>query len=172
MSSIAQKTNPGSKNKAPYRQWLADRNRTHGLSCDDSGRKTRLYGIWVRMRQRCRDAKSSDYERYGGRGIEVCAEWNDFEAFSTWSHGHGYTEAMTIDRIDNDGPYIPQNCRWIPPAMQQCNTRRSRRINFRGVTHTLAEWSRCLGIGHSLLRYRIAAWGVDQAFTRPIRGRR
>ncbi len=155
---------------APYRQWLADRNRTHGLSCDESGKKRRLYGIWVRMRQRCRDTHSSDYERYGGRGITVCEEWQRFVIFHRWALANGYCRSFTIDRIDNDGDYAPENCRWITAAEQAQNKRNSRNITFNGETRILAEWSRLLSMSHSLLRYRITRWGIERAFTAPIRG--
>lgn len=152
---------------------LALRNTVHGLSRGPDGKRTRLYGIWVRMRQRCRDPRSSDYHLYGGRGITVCPEWDDFAAFHAWALANGYRDDLTLDRIDNDGPYSPENCRWVPAAAQARNTRRNRLITFRGQTKTLAEWSRILGMEHSLLRYRLDRWGdVDRAFTRPVRGRK
>lgn len=121
------------------------------------------------MRQRCRNSKSSDYERYGARGIKVCRAWNDFKVFHDWAYANGYNNKLTIDRIDNDRGYEPENCRWISLMEQAANKRSTRRITFRGETLTLSEWSRRLNIGHSLLRYRIAAWGIEEAFSRPIR---
>lgn len=146
------------------RQVLLSRNRKHGM------RRTRIYGIWNRMRQRCRDTHSSDYESYGGRGITVCKEWQRFEFFHRWALDNGYSLSLTIDRIDNDGDYAPANCRWVTAAEQAQNKRNSRNITFNGETRILAEWGRLLNMGHSLLRYRIARRGIERAFTTPIRG--
>jgi len=148
---------------------LAERNRTHGLSRDQNGHRSRLYGLWIRMRQRCRDPNSSDYERYGGRGIKVCSSWSDYKIFHDWAYTNGYNDKLTIDRIDNNAGYGPENCQWISCAQQATNKRTSRRITFRGETRTLSQWSRHLNIQHSLLRYRIDAWGVEEALARPVR---
>ena len=148
---------------------LSLRNLKHGLSCDENGKKTRLYGIWVRMKQRCRDVKSSDYKRYGGRGIQVCNEWlEDYKTFHDWAMANGYAKGMSIERIDNEGNYTPENCTWIPMAKQAANKRNSRLITYDGKTRHLAEWARVLGIGHSLLRYRLKHWGVEKTFSMEV----
>lgn len=86
--------------------------------------KTRLYNIWCGMKKRCYNSASSVYEYYGGRGITVCDEWlHSFEAFRDWALTHGYAENLTIDRIDNDKGYSPDNCRWLTLADQQRNRR-------------------------------------------------
>ena len=144
---------------------LSERNFKHGLSMDSSGKKTRLYTIWIRMKQRCNDASSSDYTRYGGRGICICPEWEtDYKTFHDWALQNGYADGMSIERIDNDGNYVPSNCTWIPMAAQARNKRNSRKITHDGETKTLAEWSEVFGIGSSLLRYRLKHWGKEKTF--------
>lgn len=89
--------------------------------------ETRLYAIWHAMKQRCFNPNHKNYVDYGGRGIKVCEEWkNDFQAFYDWAMANGYEESLSIDRINNDGNYEPQNCRWVT-MKEQCNNRRPRK---------------------------------------------
>lgn len=94
---------------------------THGQ------RKTRLYTIWVGMRDRCRNPKNKSFDRYGGRGITVCDEWqNSFETFRDWALSHGYADHLSIDRINVNGNYQPDNCQWAT-SKEQANNRRPRK---------------------------------------------
>ena len=125
-------------------------NRTHGQT------GTRLYKAWESMRQRCYNPKKDHYKDYGGRGIVVCDEWlNDFQAFYDWAMANGYAENLTLDRMDADGNYCPENCRWATVKEQQNNRRNNHLITYNGETHTIAEWSEIVGVNRNTLKGRI-----------------
>lgn len=121
----------------------------HGMS------KSRLYKIWTGIRQRCENEKDPRYDDYGGRGISICDEWKNFENFRDWSFENGYSDELTIDRENNDLGYSPENCRWADRFTQQNNRRMNHHFTYANETKTLAEWTRCLGVKHSTLWYRI-----------------
>lgn len=124
--------------------------RTHGLS------KHPLYIVWSGMIRRCTNPNAANYGRYGSRGIDVCEEWREnFEFFYNWAMMSGYKKGLTLDRIDNDLGYFPDNCRWVDRKTQQNNTRQNHFVTYGGETHSVAEWSRILGINHETLRYRV-----------------
>ena len=126
-------------------------NRTHGMT------GTRIYRAWKNMHTRCYNPKNKKYSRYGGRGIQICEEWNGekgFENFKKWAYSNGYAENLTIDRIDNDGNYSPSNCRWIKQKAQASNKSTNRFIECDGNTKTVAEWGRTIGISPTHLYWR------------------
>lgn len=103
-----------------------ERRRTHSGS-RDGGKKRRLYRIWIAMKTRCYNHNSKNYKNYGGRGITICAEWlHDFAAFRDWAMSCGYQDDLSIDRINVDGNYCPDNCRWATRKEQRHNRRDSK----------------------------------------------
>lgn len=134
--------------------------------------KTRLFKIWGGMRERCQRAKHPHFKDYGGRGITVCDEWRDYVAFATWARNNGYSDDLTIDRIDVNGNYEPNNCRWIPMSEQHRNTRVNRVVEYKGKQYILAELAEFAGIGKTTLKERLnAGWSVEDAVNRPVRCR-
>lgn len=130
----------------------------------------RLLGIWEAMKTRCyKNNGSYLYSRYGGRGIKVCDEWLDsFMNFFDWAMNNGYEENLTIDRVDVDGDYEPNNCRWATRSEQSNNTTTNRNITYKGETRTLAEWSRILDVPYGRLRARLKyGWSIERAFEQP-----
>lgn len=117
---------------------------------------TRLHAIWEKMKGRCLCVTSPDFSNYGGRGITVCDEWkNDFKAFYDWAMANGYQENLTIDRIDVNGNYEPENCRWVNQKTQQRNRRNNKLITFNGETRCLFEWADIYHISPKILSQRI-----------------
>lgn len=124
------------------------RKRKHGLT------HTRLYTIWSSMRQRCNSPQYKSFKDYGGRGIKICEEWDDFQSFYDWAMANGYADDLSIDRIDNDGNYEPSNCQWIALKDQQGN-RRCAKLTLNNETHTIEEWAEILGVSNSCIRERL-----------------
>lgn len=125
------------------REKFIERNAKHGL-CN-----TRIYKIWSGMKSRCNNTKNIKYKNYGGRGIKVYEQWqgeDGFINFYNWSMKNGYTDELTIDRIDVNGNYCPENCRWADNRTQQNNRRDNVYINVLDNKHTITEWSELLGI--------------------------
>lgn len=110
------------------------------------GRGTRLYSIWKTMRQRCNNPQNYKYARYGGRGIEICSEWDDFAVFRRWAFENGYSPDLTLDRINVDGNYSPYNCRWVNMITQANNKTNNVFIEFDGTKFTMAEFCRVKNI--------------------------
>lgn len=140
----------------------------HGYKHGES--KTRLFRIWAHMRQRCMNQNDQRYSDYGGRGIIVSEEWDDYLNFKKWAMNNGYNEKLTIDRINNDGNYEPSNCKWSTNK-EQCNNRRSNRnITVDGITKNEKEWGEFLGVESYIIRVRIhRGMNEIEAVTKPIR---
>lgn len=136
----------------------------HGGS-PTKNKPNRLYGIWAGMLNRCYNRNNKAYSYYGGRGITVCKEWkNDFTAFRGWATSNGYCEDLTIDRIDNDGDYRPENCRWVTMKEQNSNKRSSLLLTYDDETHTITEWAKIKGITKWTLVWRIRnGWSIEKA---------
>lgn len=110
-------------------------------------RKTRLYNIWAKMRYRCYSQKDLAYNDYGERGIIVCDEWKDnFQAFYDWAMLNGYRDDLSIDRVDNDGNYTPQNCRWTDMKTQSRNRRSNTIVEYKGKAMCLTDAAKAAGI--------------------------
>ena len=126
----------------------------------------RLYKTWDNMKQRCYNEKHDRYKDWGGRGIKVFYCWyKHFEAFRNWAILNGYSDALTIDRIDNNGNYEPNNCRWVTKKVQQRNKTTNRIIEFRNEARCLADWRDILNIGYNSTKSRLdRGWSVDKAF--------
>lgn len=147
------------------------------------GKHTRLNYIFSAMKRRCYDPNCKTYKDYGGRGITVCEEWLNLErtviagtqarhvtkgfvAFKEWAMSNGYADNLTIDRIDVNGNYSPENCKWSTPKEQQNNTRKNLLVTYKGKTKTLPQWCEELGINYVRTRNRIFLqhWSVEKAF--------
>ena len=114
---------------------------------------TKLYTVWTGIKQRCLNPNSDNYIRYGGRGITICDEWkNDFLCFEKWAIENGYNENLTIDRIDVNGNYCPENCRWITHKEQSNNLRTNHIETYEGVMKTIPQWSELLKVSEYTIR--------------------
>jgi len=130
---------------------------------------TKLYGVWGSMRKRCTCPTVKDYPRYGARGITVCKAWLDsYDAFRAWAVSSGYRKGLTLDRVDSNGNYTPENCRWIPKGAQQANVRSAILLTLEGETHSLYTWARIVNLPADILRSRhYLGWTAEQVLRTP-----
>lgn len=155
------------KNTASCGCYRKERMTKHGKSNE------RIYKIWKDVIKRCNNSNHRFYNNYGGRGITVCDEWlHDFQAFYDWAMNNGYENSLTIDRIDNNKGYFPDNCRWVDYKIQANNRRSNHLITYNGKTQTMAQWADELGIKYKTLsdRINISKWSIEKAFNTPIKG--
>ena len=139
--------------------------KTHNMS------GTRLYRIWNDMKVRCSHKDNDNYPYYGGRGIAVCDEWeSSFETFMQWAESSGYSEGLTLDRINTNGNYEPSNCRWIEFKAQCRNRRNNIFYELNGESKIIAEWSEIYDIPSATIWRRINkyGWDVKTAITAPV----
>lgn len=136
------------------------------------GYGTRLYNIWNSMRQRCNNPKNRAYHNYGGRGIKICQEWNDFNLFRKWALDNGYNETAnrgicTLDRKNVNDNYSPNNCRWVDMKEQSNNKRNTIFLSLNGESHPLTEWAKITNIKYDTLWHRYKyGWDAKRILTK------
>ena len=147
--------------------------------------QSRLSHIYNCIKDRCYNSHNSSFKNYGGRGITVCEEWlnkehykgshnatKGFMAFKEWALANGYQDNLTIDRIDNNKGYSPENCRWVTNKVQSNNRRSNHFITYEGITKTIAEWADYLKVNQATLYQRLCRNNnVDEVFSKKIRPR-
>lgn len=140
------------------------------MSSYENGKRTRLGRIWNNIKKRCYNPRHESYKYYGAKGVKVCDEWiHDFDAFKDWAMSHGYTDDKSIDRIDSNGDYNPDNCRWATAKQQANNRSDNHMITYDGTTMTMMEWAEHLNINFKTLTRRIyCGWPVEKALFTPV----
>lgn len=140
--------------------------RTHGMA------ESAEYRTWRHIKERCGNPANRDYKNYGARGIAVCGRWMESFANFYADMGPRPTARHTIERLNNDGPYAPDNCAWKPRAEQNANRRNTRQLTHAGATRTVQEWARLMGVDWKLIDGRLRyGWPVARAITDPLRQR-
>jgi len=139
-----------------------ERNTSHGLS------RTKLNAVYQAMKQRCENPNNTNYKHYGARGIKVCEEWlKSLITFYNWAIESGYKEGLSIDRIDVNGNYEPNNCQWVKMKIQTRNKRDNIFIEFNGEKLCVQDWANRLEITHTTLTKRLKKWGIEKSLTTP-----
>lgn len=148
-----------------WNQGTSNHNWRHGFA--PAGTQHPFYRIWCGIKARCSNPSSPSYRWYGSKGIKVCERWEEFKGFyedmfPTWALG------MEIDRIDFNGHYCHENCRWVTDSEQARNTSRNHWIEFNGQRRTITDWSKLIGGAHSLVRHRLRlGWPLEKILTTP-----
>lgn len=143
--------------KESARNLLTKMNHKHGMAHE------KVYKIWSSMLQRCNNENDKYFYNYGGRGIKVCERWSNFENF--FKDMGSPKKRMTLDRINNDENYSPENCQWVDRFVQMRNTRRTVIIEFDGKKQCLKDWAKDIGINPMTLYRRIQKWPLEKALT-------
>jgi len=153
------------------RERVAEVHTVHGMK--RQGERHPVYDAWARMIQRCENPNDKCYKDYGGRGITVCGEWHDPVVFINWALVSGWQKGLQIDRIDNNGNYEPDNCRFVTPKENSRNRRNNRFITLNSRTQSLAAWAEEAGVNRVTLQSRIdrGRWPIERALTEPVRRR-
>lgn len=145
--------------------FLKERNTTHGES------RTKLYVCWRNMINRTQNKNNKSYKNYGGRGITVCKEWEDFMAFKEWALQNGYKKGLTLERVDNEKGYNPDNCIWADWKTQNNNKQQSRKETYKGETKTVNQWAEEYDMSYQTLLGRLnRGMTIKQALETPISG--
>lgn len=154
----------GHKVSKKIREKIAKANTIHGMD------GTKIYRVWIRMKERCFNKKGNDYKYWGGRGITVCPEWLGKNGFQNFYQDMGdKPEGKSLDRIDNNGNYCPDNCRWATQKQQQNNRRNNRLITYQGKTQTVSQWAEELGSNCNRIYQRLnSGWSVEKTLETPV----
>lgn len=144
-----------------HKEKVSQKSKKHGMH------KTRIYKMWQNLKARCNCPSSNKFYNYGGRGIKACDEWqDDFMAFYEWAMKKGYSDNLTIDRIDSNGDYCPENCRFATYSQQSDNRRNTRTYTLNGETKTLKEWANITGLSLRMISARWErGWSAERALT-------
>lgn len=139
-------------------------NTKHGM------RYSRIYYIWTSMIQRCYNPKAGSYRLYGAKGVTVCDEWRrDAASFFAWAADNGYSDDLSIDRLDNSKGYSPDNCRWVTMKTQQNNRSTNKLLTHDGKTLTLSQWAETIGLNPRSLESRLVrGWPTEKALSTPL----
>ena len=128
------------------------------------GYKDSLYVVWNSKRERCYNSRYYNYINYGGRGIKISPAWKEYQDFKVWAISSGYKKGLHIDRINNDGNYEPENCRWVTCKENSRNKRNTIYLTYNGNTKPLADWADDIGVARKTLWARIKrGWSIDRA---------
>lgn len=135
----------------------------------ENGEYTRLGRIHHNMKTRCTNPNYDKYQYYGGKGISVCDEWmKSYDAFEEWALSHGYNDTLTLERVNTNGNYCPDNCRWASIKEQANNRSTNHFLTYNGKTQTIQQWAEETGMSRTCLKQRVSAgWPVDRIFTEP-----
>ena len=131
----------------------------HGLFHDNQ----KLFNLWQTMKSRCENQNRENYKDYGGRGIRLCDEWKDASNFVLWALRNGYKEGLQLDRIDNNGNYCPENCRFVTPKENSRNRRNTKFLVVNNEKRCVAEWSEITGISAYTIYWWIKKKGIEYA---------